>query len=247
MSPDRVISPRFARPLFGINALIALAGVLVSFTLNISGYYAGDLDPAKPTILGNVAGGQDTALERFFDWVTYFTILSNIVVAVVMIAMVVNPQRFTQPDRRGFIWRALRLDTVIMITVTGVVYNLLLADGPKVGWDAVSNSLLHVITPIVTVLVWLLAGPRGLINVKVIGASLVLPVLWAVFALVRGAVIGAYPYPFLDVATNGYASVIGFIGQIVVIAVILAFVLYLVDALTRRVFFRQPAFEEEGA
>ena len=247
MSMDRVIAPSWARPLYGVNALIAITGVLVSLTLNVTGYYAGEIDAAKPTLLGNVAGGQDTALERFLDWITYFTILSNIVVAVVMIAMFANPQRFTQPDRRGFVWRALRLDTVVMITVTGVVYNLLLADGPKYGWDAVSNSLLHVITPIVTVLVWLLAGPRGLINVKVIGASLVLPVLWAVFALVRGAVVGAYPYPFLDVATNGYASVIGFIGQIVVIAVILAFVLYLVDALTQRVFYRQPAFEEEGA
>lgn len=246
MSQGRVIAPRYARSLFGVNAVIALAGVLISLALNVTGYYAGDIDPAKPTILGNVAGGQDTVFERLFDWITYFTILSNIVVAIVMIAMFTDPGRFAQPDRRGFVWRALRLDTVIMIAVTGVIYNLLLADGPKYGWDLVSNSLLHIITPIVTVLVWLLAGPRGLINVKVIGASLVLPMLWVVFALVRGAVIDAYPYPFLDVATNGYASVIAFIGQLVVIAVILAFVLYLVDTATQRVFFRQPALEEEG-
>lgn len=242
-----VLAPRYARPLFALNALIAVTGVLISLTLNITGYYVGDIDPTKPTILGNVVGGQDTVVERFFDWITYFTILSNIVVAVVMSVMVFAPQRFVQSGGRGLVWRALRLDTVVMITVTGVVYNILLADGPKTGWDAVSNSLLHIITPIVTVLVWLLAGPRGLINLKVIGASLVLPTLWAVFALTRGAIIGAYPYPFLDVATNGYASVIGFIGQIVVIAVVLALILLAIDGLMRRVFFAQVALEEDAA
>lgn len=247
MTPAHVIAPRYARSLFALNALIAVTGVLISLTLNLAGYYADNIDPAKPTILGNVVGGQDTVVERFFDWITYFTILSNIVVAVVMSVMVVAPQRFVRPDGRGFVWRALRLDTVVMITVTGVVYNLLLADGPKTGWDFVSNALLHIVTPIVTVLVWLLAGPRGLISLKVIGASLVLPVLWAVFALTRGAIIGAYPYPFLDVATNGYAPVIGFIGQIVVIAVVLALVLWAIDELTRRAFFPQVALEEDAA
>lgn len=247
MTTGRVIAPKFARPLFAVNAVIAVFGVLVSFTLNISGYYTDALDPSKPTILGNVAGGQDTAFERFFDWITYFTILSNIVVAIVMVMLTLKPEVFARDGRSGFIWRALRLDSIIMIVVTGVVYNLLLASGPKEGWDAVSNAFQHNITPIVTVLVWLVAGPRGLVNLKVILGSLVVPILWAGFALARGAAVGAYPYPFLDVATNGYASVLGFIGQILVVAIILAAILYLVDALMQRVFFRQVALEEEGA
>ena len=53
----------------------------MSFTLAVTGYYVDTMDPAKPTILGNVPGGNDTVLERLLDWSTYFTILSNIVVA----------------------------------------------------------------------------------------------------------------------------------------------------------------------
>lgn len=235
-----VIAPRFARPLYAANLVVAGFGVLVSLTLNLSGYYVGDIDPSKPTILGNVPGGIDTPVERFFDWITYFTLWSNIVVVVVMAALVFKPALFTSQTTSGFIWRTLRLDSVLMIVVTGVIFNLLLATGEKTGWDFVSNSFLHIITPIVTPLVWLLAGPRGWINVRVVAASLVLPLVWAAFALTRGAVIGAYPYPFLDVAANGLASVLTFIAVMIIVAVILNLVMLLFDVILRRAFFRVP-------
>lgn len=235
---SHVIAPRFARPMFAMNGLVAMVGVLVSFTLNITGFYTGDIDPTALTILGNVEGGIDSPLERFFDWITYFTILSNIVVALVMVTLTLKPQLFARRDRVGFVWRSLRLDSIIMIVVTGVVYNLLLASGPKEGWDAVSNAFQHNITPVVTVLVWLVAGPRGLVNVKVIVGSLVIPVVWAAFALVRGVFVGAYPYPFLDVSANGYSSVLAFIVQILAVAVVLAAILLVVDLVTRKVFHR---------
>ena len=222
-----------AKVLFGINAIVAWAGVLLSFTLNVTGHYVGTGDPTKPTLLGNVPSGIDTPWERFFDWITYFTLWSNIVVAVVVTVVWLRPDLFTRSDRAGFIWRTLRLDSMIMIIVTGVLYNLLLAT-PKAGVDAVSNALLHIITPLVTVLVWLIVGPRGLISFKTIPAALVVPLAWVVFALVRGAIIGAYPYPFLDVATKGLPSVLQFIVVIVVIAVILSLVLMGIDSLIRK-------------
>ena len=83
--------------------------------------------------------------------------------------------------------------------------------------------------PILTLLVWLLAGPRGLLTARTIAPALVLPLVWAVVALVRGAVVGAYPYPFLDVAKNGLASVLAFIAVILVVAVVLAFGLLALD------------------
>jgi len=47
-------------------------------------------------------------------------------------------------------------------------------------------------------------------------------------------VIGAYPYPFLDVATNGWASVLSFIGVILVVAIILGYVLLGLDRVMAR-------------
>lgn len=226
--------PSYARTLLILNVVLAWFAVLLSLTLNLSGYYVGTEDPSKPTILGNVPGGVDTPLERFFDWTTYFTLLSNVTGAVVITVLILRPDLFRREDRVGTIWRALRLDTVLMIIVTGVVYNALLAGGPKEGWDFISNLMLHIVMPIVTPLVWLIAGPRRLIFPSTVWLALVLPLLWAVYALIRGQVIGAYPYPFLDVSTNGWTSVLTFIGVIVIVAVILGYVLLGVDRVMSR-------------
>ena len=234
--------PSYARMLLILNAALAWFAVLLSLTLNLTGYYVGTEDPSKPTLLGNVPGGVDTPLERFFDWSTYFTQLSNLTVAVVITVLVVRPNLFRREDRVGAIWRALRLDTVLMIIVTGVVFNVLLGGGERQGWDFISNMMLHIILPIVTPLVWLIAGPRRLIYPMTVWLALVLPLLWAVFALVRGQVIGAYPYPFLDVSTNGWTSVLTFVLVIVIVAIILGYVLLGVD----RVMARLTKYEDKA-
>ncbi|CAB4823605.1 unannotated protein [freshwater metagenome] len=216
-------SIKLPKVLFGINALVAWCGVLLSFTLYASGYYPPDT--SNPTLLGNNPAGIDGLVGRLLDWITYFTILSNLIVAIVLTLL------FLRPGRDSKIMRVLRLDTLLMIIITGVIYNLLLGPGVShEGWDFFSNGLQHVITPILTVLVWLIVGPRRWINLKVIALSLIIPILWAAFALVRGAVIGAYPYSFLDVATKGLTSVLAFIGVIMVAAIILALVLMGIDA-----------------
>ncbi len=212
------LSP-WARPLFGINALIAWAGCGLQFILTAWGVYPNT--NTVPSLLGNDTQG---ALGRIFDYFTYFTILSNILVAVILTMLFLNPLR------NGKVFRVLRLDTVLMITVTGVVYNLVLAaDAKNVGWQVLANSLEHQITPIVTVLVWLLVGPRGWVNVRTIAWAFALPIGWLVFALIRGAFIGAYPYPFLDVVTLGYGTVFVNVLGIVVFALVILLILWGLD------------------
>lgn len=213
----------WARPLFGINALVAWSGVILQFIITTLGTYPSD--NTVPSILGNNEQG---ALGRIFDYFTYFTILSNILVAVILTILFLNP------NRDGRIFRVLRLDTVLMITVTGVVYNLILAgDSSPQGLGAIANSIEHQITPVLTVLVWLIVGPRGWINPRVIALSFVLPIAWLVFALIRGAIIDAYPYPFVDVVTNGYGTVMINVVGIVVFALILNLIFWGLDRLLR--------------
>lgn len=226
--------PAYARALLWVNVAVAWFAVLLSLTLNLSGYYVASADPAKPTIIGNVPSGIDTPLERFFDWTTFFTILSNVVVAVVVAMLVLRPGVFHRADRVGIVWRTLRLDSVLMIVITGVLYNLLLATGGLTGWAFVSNLFLHVLNPIVTALVWLLAGPRGLIRVSTVFLALVLPLAWAAYALIRGSVIQAWPYPFLDVATVGLPSALAFVAGVAVIGVLLGLALLGIDRLLGR-------------
>jgi hypothetical protein len=234
MTPPAPPMPSYGRLLLILNVILAWFAVLLSLTLNLSGYYVDTIDPSKPTLLGNVPGGVDTPLERFLDWTTYFTIVSNVTGAIVITMLILRPQLFSRNDRVGAVWRALRLDSVLMIVVTGVLFNLLLSEPGKEGWDALSNMMQHIVMPIVTPLVWLIAGPRRLIRQGTVFAALILPLLWVVYALGRGVVIGAYPYPFLDVATNGWASVLSFIGVILVVAIILGYVLLGLDRVMAR-------------
>ena len=235
------VAPRYARPLFILNAAVAWFAVALSLSLNLTGYYVDTLDPTRPTLLGNVPDGIDTPIKRFFDWITYFTIWSNTTVAVVMTVLATRPNLFLRKDQVGGIWRTLRLDSVLMITVTGVVFNLLLAESGKQGLDWLSNNMLHVITPLLTFVVFVIAGPRGLLNVRVVFAALILPLIWAGFALARGAIIVAYPYPFLDAATNGWGPVFTFVIVIIVFAIILSFIFWGIDALIRRLFHARSA------
>ena len=127
------------------------------------------------------------------------------------------------------------LDSVLMIAITGIVYNAILAASAKnTGWQVLANALLHIVTPILTVAVWVIAGPRGWFSWRIVGAAYILPIAWLAFALVRGAVIGAYPYPFLDVVTKGYPYVLAYAGGIIVFAFVVLMALWGLDALARR-------------
>jgi uncharacterized membrane protein len=157
---------------------------------------------------------------RLLRVVSFFTIESNVLCAVV------SAQLARDPDRDGPVWRVIRLDALFGIAVTGIVYSTVLAKGhePK-GWEQVStNTVFHYLVPIMMVLGWLLFGPRPRITVSVVLWSLVWPLLWFGYTLAHGAASRWYPYPFVDVATQGY-------GRVLVNAVLVTVVFGAVSAL----------------
>ena len=206
------LGERAARPLFLVTALSATFGAGLSFILTVLGTYP-SLN-TDPSLLGNPDQG---ALGRIFDFFTYVTQWSNILVAVIMWMLVANPRR------NGKVFRVLRLDTILMISVTGIIYQGLLAASAKnVGLEVVTNFFLHQLTPIVVVVVWLLVGPRRQFKWVDIPLALILPIVWAIFALVRGAVINAYPYGFLNVDKHGLGTVIVTVIAIAIFGVIIS-------------------------
>ncbi len=71
----------------------------------------------------------------------------------------------------------------------------------------VSDILVHAVVPAMAILGWLLFGPRGPASWRAAGYGFLITTVWLVFTLVRGALVHYYPYPFMDVDANGYASV----------------------------------------
>ena len=162
-----------------------------------------------------------TEVIRFLSM---FTIQSNVFVLVLAATLALHPHR--DGDR----WRVVRLDALLGITVTGLVYAVVLAptDHPVgLGWW--TNAGLHYVSPVATLLLWLAFGPRPRITGATVAWALVWPVLWIGYTLVHGAVSHWYPYPFLDVRDLGYAVALRNLGVIVLLALLFLLAFRAVD------------------
>lgn len=197
---------RVARLFFGFTALCVLVGISLSVV------WALNTEPATYVFgADHVSAEYHNMFLRVLNLFTYFTIMSNIIVCVTCALLAKDPNRNSD---RFAMWR---LAGLVAITITGLVYNLVLASlwnlTGLVDWW--SNNLEHVIVPILTVVGWLVFGPRLPFRWKTIVGGAAVGLAWLAFTLIRGAftVPGQpnnhwYPYPFLDVEVNGYATVL---------------------------------------
>ena len=141
------------------------------------------------------------AVWRFF---AFFTILTNILVAVVSTVSVLAPRSAAGRFVDGANMRAALL---LYIGAVGIVYHLLLAGlwAPE-GWQLLADRLLHTVTPAMVALGWLAFDDKRGLSFKALPAYLVYPVGYTGYALARGVADGFYPYPFIDVTQIGYAG-----------------------------------------
>ncbi|MBW3085503.1 hypothetical protein KEM60_01703 [Austwickia sp. TVS 96-490-7B] len=205
-----------ARRIHGVVAITATAGFLAVIILSASGGFLPQ--PAQPGhLLGTNPEGPAGMWSRVWDTLTYFTVWSNIIVAVAFWVMVARPAH-GYVDSPPPLWqRSLLLDALMMITVTAIVYATLIGPSQVLeGWSMLTNPWQHIVVPVVAVAGWVWAGPRRWIDRWAIVGSLLLPMIWTVFMLIRGAAITAYPYAFVDVATHGMGPVAVMIVAIVV-------------------------------
>ncbi|GAB3593914.1 Pr6Pr family membrane protein [Angustibacter peucedani] len=151
----------------------------------------------------SVQSDVDTVGVRMVRLFSFFTVQSNLLVIAGAATLAVRP------DRDGPVWRVLRLDGVVCIAVTGLVYAVVLR--PVVhneGWAVLTDTVFHVVVPVAAVVGWLAFGPRPRVDVRTVAWSLLFPLLWLGYTLVRGAAVHEYPYPFVDVDDLGYARVL---------------------------------------
>ena len=211
-----------ARLALAANAGLAWVGIVLTVVVSALGGYRDA--PVEPGLYGGRPEGLAGAPGRVLDTLSYFTLWSNIVVAVSLTLLLRRPLRALVGVR------LLRLAGLLMITVTAVVYQVLLAPtADVVGWSRLTDPILHVLTPAVTVLVWLAVGPRGWVTGRLVPAALVVPLAWIAWMLARGAVSGTYPYGFVDVGSRGAAAVAGTLGAILVFGVVVAALFWAVD------------------
>ena len=148
------------------------------------------------------AGFFDSATARGLNVLVFFTIQSNIIVGVSSLLLAVRQER---PSTS---FSVLRLTGVVAITITGLVYHAVLRNLFDLeSWGLVADNVLHTIVPVMAVAGWLMFGPRDRMSQRIARIAVIFPVIWLGFTLVRGEIVGFYPYPFIDVGRLGYAKV----------------------------------------
>jgi len=212
------------RRAYAIAAGITWFGLGLGMVLTIFNVYP-PVD-VPPGALGVNPDGIAGLAGRVTDSLSYFTNLSNIIVAIVFTKLARNP------DRGGGVWHAVRMDSLVMISITGLIYAIVLAPNAQVeGLDIIVNALKHYIVPVMTVALWLIVGPRRQVTFASVFTAIVIPITWAAYTLIRGHFIERYPYDFLNVVAYGLPAVLTNIAGVAALGIVLGLVFWAIDRL----------------
>jgi hypothetical protein len=143
-----------------------------------------------------VHAGLEHPRFRVANYFSYFTVLSNLFAAVILL---VGAARRDRPRSRAF--EFLRGAAVLYMLTTGIVYAVLLSN-QQVSTPWV-NTVVHRVMPVVLVLDWLLDPPRIALAPKRAVSWLSFPFVYLLYTLARGPIVHWYPYPFLDPRRSG--------------------------------------------
>lgn len=138
------------------------------------------------------------------NFFSFFTIESNILVFVVLLLSAVA----VAMGKNGKL-DTLRGATTVYILIVGIGFSFLLAGLEDVALTAVpwDNTVLHYIMPIAMLVDFLIDRPKRKLAFKQSLYWLLFPIAYVSYSLTRGALVGWYPYPFLNPDINGYGAI----------------------------------------
>jgi len=170
---------------------------------------------------------------RLWNVLSYFTIWSNILVTVVAFLLARNP------DRTGSTFNTFRFASVVMITITGLIYALVLAKvWEPTGWQKIADETLHYSVPFLAVVGYLMFGPRPRFSLATLWRSLTIPLAWIGYTLIRSPFITYtedgktrhwYPYHFINVDDIGYGKALLNIAAIFLLLLVVGWVYVFLD------------------
>ncbi len=151
-------------------------------------------------------------------YISFFTILTNLLVALCSTILL----RDKNNEGLNFFTRLKTITAIaVYITVVGLIYNLILRFlwQPQ-GLQLIVDELLHTVVPVLFILFWLLFVPKAGLKAKDIWPWLLYPFVYVIYILIRGAITGEYPYPFIDVVQLGYSKVFLNSGMLVIVFIV---------------------------
>jgi hypothetical protein len=162
----------------------------------------------------------------------YFTIQSNIAIAIICVIGLCKLAKGSEVSKA---WYAVKFVGTVAITLTGVVFGLVLA--PTLGADAwnVQNTLTHLVVPVASVADFFVISPANSIRKRNVVLVTIPPILYAIYAgigYVKGWQFASgynYPYFFLNWGSKagafGFANELPFMGTAWWILLLLIFLI----------------------
>ncbi len=142
-----------------------------------------------------------TVLDAAWRYFGYFTIITNMLVAVTMTCVAFGrwPASAT----------SALTGVVFTIAIVGFVYHFVLkAHVPALeAGPWVVDRTLHYIIPALSIIFWFTCVPKDKLTYADPFRWIVIPVAYFAYAIMRGGLDGWYPYFFVDVNQLGYAVV----------------------------------------
>lgn len=169
-----------------------------------------------------------TIVERdaFDPWhvFSFFTIESNILAVVALIVGALFAASGKIP--RGF--ELFRGAVTLYMTITGIIFALLLSHLDSLTATPWDNIVLHYIMPAAILLDWFVWRPKVRISFKLSLVWLVYPLVYLAYSLIRGSIVNWYPYPFLNPSMSSITTIVVTCLGVAVFAVIVGWLLSLV-------------------
>lgn len=155
-----------------------------------------------------VEGVQDggSALSILTGLTSFFTIWTNAAVALTLTVPLVLPE-----TRLGRFFRRPGVVTGVAASIAFVmlIYHLLLSgEVEPEGVALLTDVLAHYLIPILFVGYWWVLTPKDTLRWRDPLVWLSYPLAYQVHVLIRGALTGFYPYPFVDVGGLGLVPVL---------------------------------------
>jgi hypothetical protein len=140
-------------------------------------------------------GHQHDVLASLWVLVRFFTIITNLLLAVIMTWVATGGR--VPPIVVGGLTLAVLLVGVIYATLLQSLYHL-------VGPARVADVLLHKVSPILMALWWLLFAPRKRLKWSAPLWWSLYPLGYLAYVFGRARLDGRYPYPFIDLGKLGW-------------------------------------------
>jgi hypothetical protein len=155
-------------------------------------------------VVRNAVINGSSTFDALVNTLSYFTVLTNLLVVVVLTAYTVHGEANTFMTSAG-----TKAAAAVYICVVGVVYSLVLrSTWDPTGLQKAADIALHDLMPVLYVVLWLGWVPKGVLRWTQPLYWLAYPAAYFAYSLVRGTLTGRYLYPFADVSALGYLIVI---------------------------------------